>query len=141
MTVRVYLDSCTVIYLVEQKKPWCLDIADRLMPKTGPLPLVHFSDLTRLECRVGPMLKSDLIALAEYDDFFAAPGFSLISLDQAVFDLATELRARHRLKTPDALHLAAAIHCGCDEIWTNDTRLSNAPEDRLRIERLLAINE
>lgn len=139
--MRVYLDSCTVIYLVEQKSPWCLTIANRLVPESGPLPLVHFSDLTRMECRVGPMLKSDPIALAEYDDFFAAPGFSSISLDRAVFDLATELRARHRLKTPDALHLAAAIQCGCDELWTNDTRMIRAPEDRLRIVRILAINE
>ena len=28
-----------------------------------------------------------------------------------------------RLKTPDALHLATALHHGCRELWTNDDRL------------------
>ncbi|MGL4609627.1 MAG: type II toxin-antitoxin system VapC family toxin [Trueperaceae bacterium] len=36
------------------------------------------------------------------------------------------LRAFHNLKTPDALHLATALHHGCQEFWTNDLRLSKA---------------
>ena len=36
-------------------------------------------------------------------------------LSRVVFDLATDLRARHRLKTPDALHQAAAIRTRCDD--------------------------
>jgi predicted nucleic acid-binding protein len=54
-------------------------------------------------------------------------------LDRPLFDLATQLRVRHRLKTPDALHLAAALHSGCVEFWTNDDRLANAAQDRLRL--------
>lgn len=50
-----------------------------------------------------------------------------------MFDLATELRARHGLKTPDALHLAAAIACGCNELWTNDGRLTRATDNRIRV--------
>jgi uncharacterized protein len=34
-----------------------------------------------------------------------------------------QLRADHKsLKTPDAIHLATALHYGCDEFWTNDDR-------------------
>lgn len=39
---------------------------------------------------------------------------------------ALGLRAQHGLKTPDALHLATALHHGCTEIWTNDDRLKAA---------------
>ena len=53
-----------------------------------------------------------------------------------VFDLATELRAEHGIKTPDALHLAAAIHGGCDALWTNDKRLARAAAERIRIKVL-----
>ena len=35
-------------------------------------------------------------------------------------------RVQHGLKTPDALHLAAALHHGCTEFWTNDDRLRAA---------------
>jgi len=55
-----------------------------------------------------------------------------VALDAQVFDLATELRARQGLKTPDALHLAAALHTGCDEFWTNDERLVRAASGRIR---------
>lgn len=39
-----------------------------------------------------------------------------------------ELRARHGLRTPDALHRAVAQLAGCDELWTNDNRLAAAAE-------------
>ncbi|WP_279308295.1 MULTISPECIES: type II toxin-antitoxin system VapC family toxin [Cyanophyceae] len=39
---------------------------------------------------------------------------------------AAELRSRHGLKTPDALHLAVAHHYDCTELWTNDDRLAIA---------------
>ncbi|MCI5218746.1 MAG: PIN domain-containing protein [Candidatus Electrothrix sp. LOE2] len=41
-----------------------------------------------------------------------------------VFDKATELRAQYSLKTPDAIHLAAALVSGCDVFLTNDLRLN-----------------
>lgn len=71
--------------------------------------------------------------LARYDRFFSTPGYIHILLDSTAFDLATELRARHGLKTPDALHLAAAIASGCGELWTNDGRLTRAADNRIRV--------
>jgi len=136
--MKVYLDSCAVIYLIEKKEPWRQRLEQRLAPDIGTLPAIHFSELTRLECRVGPLLKSDDAALAEYEEFFAAPRFSVIEMGRGVFDLATDLRAAHKLKTPDALHLAAALFAACDEFWTNDTRLAKATENRIR---LVALHE
>jgi predicted nucleic acid-binding protein len=40
-----------------------------------------------------------------------------------VFARALALRVQHGLKTPDSLHLAAALHHGCTELWTNDDRM------------------
>jgi uncharacterized protein len=46
-------------------------------------------------------------------------------LTPAIYDSAARFRAAHRaLKTPDALHFAAALHHGCTEFWTNDDRLA-----------------
>ena len=91
------------------------------------------TDLSRLECRVKPLAAGDTTTLSDYDEFFATPGYLKIAVDTATFDLATELRARHGLKTPDALHLAAAIAAGCDEFWSNDERLVRASDTRVRI--------
>ena len=38
----------------------------------------------------------------------------------------------YNLKTPDALHLAAAIIGGCQEFWTQDHRLDHAAAHYLR---------
>ncbi len=47
--------------------------------------------------------------------------------------LLMEVRVRHRVKTPDALHLAAAINAGCDQFWTNDDRLAKAAEGHIEV--------
>lgn len=77
-----------------------------------------------MECRVRPLRGGDEALLARFEPFFAAPRFELASFDRGVFDRAAQLRATLRLKTPDALHAAAALTSGCDEIWTNDRRLA-----------------
>jgi predicted nucleic acid-binding protein len=51
----------------------------------------------------------------------------------AVFDRATDLRVRHGLKTPDALHLAAAIEGVRDELWTTNGLLSKIARESLRV--------
>jgi len=82
---------------------------------------------------VGPKRRKDIMLLEQYDQFFSTPGFLYMGLDNAVFDLATDLRAAHGLKTPDALHLAAALVTGCHEFWTNDTRLAATAGTRLQV--------
>jgi predicted nucleic acid-binding protein len=129
----VYLDSCIVIYLVEGVEPWRSRIRSCFMPPNLNRVSIGFSDLTRLEARLGPKRRQDSQTLQRFDEFFATPGFRRIGLDTSVFDLAPDLRATHQLKTADALHLAAAISAGCDEFWTNDTRLNKAAEQCLSV--------
>lgn len=130
---HVYLDACIAIYYVEQHPTLFSSIEAMLFPSDGQEPKVAYSDLVRLECRVSPLRRNDLDLLARFDAFFRLPDTKRIALDAAVFDLATELRATHALKTPDALHLAAAIHAGCDAFWTNDGRLRRAAGSHLSI--------
>ena len=77
-----------------------------------------------MECRVKPLKTGDAALLAIFDAFFTSPGLEVVGLTSAVCDRATQLRAGHNFKTPDALQLAAAVVHGCDLFLTNDTRLS-----------------
>jgi hypothetical protein len=45
-----------------------------------------------------------------------------------VIDRATELRARHGFKSPDAIHLATALESGANEFWTGDAALSRCTD-------------
>jgi predicted nucleic acid-binding protein len=69
--------------------------------------------------------------LQKFDHFFAA--CEMIALNRVVFEQATRLRARNQLKTSDALHLAAAIHAGYDELWTNDQQLKSTASQLLNV--------
>ena len=131
MNVRIYFDSCIVIYLIEGEVKLRSSVAEKMAEQSQVS--LNISDLTRLECRVWPIQNSDDELLLLYDSFFALPEVSTVGINRDVFDLATELRALHSIKTPDAIHLAAALISGCDEFWTNDKRLAKAATDRIKI--------
>jgi len=128
--MKIYLDSCIVIYLIEGNLQNRTAVEAALQAHQPTATLI--SDLVRLECRVGPLRRNDHATLERFDSFFASAFLAL--LNPAVYDLAAELRAQRRLKTPDALHTAAAILHGCDEFWTNDLRLGRlGPRLTLRV--------
>jgi uncharacterized protein len=127
----IYWDTCVLIYRLQTVEPWNGRIGNALA--TVPEPKLVVSDLGRMECRVKPLREGDLDTLAVFDGFFAASAVGYAPLSRPVFDLAADLRAHHRLKTPDALHLAAAVLSGCAEFWTNDRRLEQAAEGRIQV--------
>ncbi len=130
---RAYLDACVAIYYVERHPTLCPRVEAALFHATGDNTVPVFSDLTRMECRVLPLRQQDQRLLARYDAFFGLPDCGYAPMSGTVFDLATEVRAQHGLQTPDALHLAAAILSGCDELWTRDMRLARAAAGRIAL--------
>lgn len=126
MSGSIYLDACMIIDLVEGVP----NLQRRLREAIRGRTLVS-TELARLESRVGALREQRTAHLATYRQLFE--DCEMQPMDRAVFDLATDLRVRHRLKTPDALHLAAALHSGCGEFWTNDERLVAAAQSHLEI--------
>lgn len=131
---RVYLDANIVIYFVEQHPRFFPVLLQHMFDVNGAEQVTCVtSDLCRLETRVLPLREGDQNLLNRYDAFFSTLHIHAAPMSSAVFDLATQLRAEHRLKTPDALHLAAALQSGCDEFWTLDDRLNRAAQHRLSV--------
>lgn len=129
---KIYWDSCILIYRIQQISPWAEIISRKFaaLPDESRICSAH---LTRLECRVWPLREGNLELLALFDQCFTQPEVVIVPLDARVFNLATELCAQERLKTPDALHLAAAICSGCDEFWSNDERLTKVAGSRIEV--------
>jgi predicted nucleic acid-binding protein len=123
----VYLDTNIVVYMVESPP----DLGPRAVALVGGLVAqghrLAISHLVRLECRVKPLASGDERTLADYGALFARAGLATLEVTGEAFDLAAGFRARHRLRTMDALHLAAAIVGGCGAFLTNDVRLSAFP--------------
>lgn len=131
--MRLYLDACMLIYLIEECKPMYALIDTALRERIDAGAQIVLTELTRLECRVGPIKQHDPELLTRFDRFLNNPKRIYVPMSRQLFDKATDLRAQHNLKTPDSLHLAAALESNCDELWTNDDRLQKAAAGRLAI--------
>ena len=109
--MSVFLDACIIIYRVETVAPFNtrFETLWRSLMSQGHGSELAISRLTLLECRVKPLRDGNDALLAKYDGFFTAGGITIVELDAAVVDLATDLRARHGLRTPDALQAASCL--------------------------------
>jgi uncharacterized protein len=119
--VRLYLDTAPIVYHVERTMPF-VGAVDARLAATGVV-LVS-SELARLECLVLPLRNGDAARVADFDMFFNARLDELVGFTSAVFRRAAEIRASGNFRTPDALHLAAAIEGGCTGFLTNDADLT-----------------
>ncbi len=116
----IYLDACIIIYLVE-KHPINSERIETLIRNLDSSKL-YCSHLARMECLVMPLRTKDVHLQNLYELFFDAQ--EIVPLPIEVFKKAARLRSESKsLKTPDAIHLAAAIHYNCNEFRTNDNRL------------------
>lgn len=120
----MYLDSCMIIGLIEGDAKQQQLLKSRLRSHR-----IFSSELARLESRILAIRQNNEVYLQRFDLFFEV--CEMIELNRAVFECATTLRVEHNLKTPDSLHLAAAIQTNCDEFWTNDQRLAKAASEHL----------
>jgi len=122
--MNVYLDTNILIYLVEGDDRFRHQVQEAL--RTDANLVCHASDLVRLECLVEPVRRNDSERIAAYEEQFK--GLTMLPMPREVFDIATGIRAEFGTKTPDALHVAAALHAGCAEFWTGDRRLTPVKE-------------
>ncbi|MGB7398466.1 type II toxin-antitoxin system VapC family toxin [Castellaniella sp.] len=114
-----FLDACALIYLIEGKVPFAGRVQSKLAEAARAHPglEVAVSRLTWLESRVGPLKQHDHPVLALYDAFFAQQGLVWVELNRDVVELATVIRVRHGLRTPDALQAASCLQLGQDHLF------------------------
>ena len=118
---RAYLDSCLIIYLVEEHPTYAPLLETHLQQSANTT--LAFSALSEMECLVMPLRNQNQVLIDKFRGWFDQA--ELLPLEREIFGAAATLRASHsRLKTPDAIHLAAALHHGCTEFWTNDDQLN-----------------
>lgn len=129
---RLGIDTAPVIYLVERHPvhgPVVREIVARAV--AGDIALVT-SVLTLTEVLTQPLrLGASEIAAAYCDVLLQSPDLIMVPIDEGIAQEAARLRAVHRLRTPDALQLAAARATGCAAFLTNDASLSRVDEIRV----------
>lgn len=131
----VALDTVAFIYYIEDH-PTFAGVLDSLFhaADAGRRAVVT-SALTLLEVLVIPYRAGNVGLAARYEALLTrSRGVHLVEIDRDQLRGAAQLRALHRVRTPDALQLAAALSRRCTSFVTNDRQIP--PIAGLRIVQL-----
>lgn len=117
----LYIDTSPLIYLVERNPLYferMLGVVDFI--ETARLQLFTCA-ITLAELLVVPLrLGNTDLAQEYYDILFDRYDCEMVFITAEIAISAAAIRARYGLRTPDALHAAAAINTDCDAMLTND---------------------
>lgn len=117
----IYLDTNIVIYTVEHNPVFGPKARNRLALARVAGDTLMISDLTRMECLIGPLKSGDAAVEADFQTFFGVT--NVVAITAAVCDRAARIRATHNFKPMDALQLAAAVEHGASIFLTADAHL------------------
>lgn len=124
----VGLDTAPLIFFIEEHA----DYIDLLDPFFADLDQGKFrvvtSVVTLLEVLIHPLRQGNEALAQQYNDvLLSSSNISTLPLTFAIAQEAAELRARHKLKTPDAIQLATSIQHGATAFLTNDRDFPQIP--------------
>jgi predicted nucleic acid-binding protein len=127
-------DTSPLIYFVE-RHPADVDVMREVFRRgdikasTGYSLVVTLAEVLTQPKRVG-----NTTIETEYRDLLLhSRNFGLVAIDASVAEQAADFRARYRLRTPDALQIAAALTVGCQAFLTNDPPLKRVTELRVLV--------
>lgn len=121
---RIGFDTAPFVYFVE-RHPSYLDVVREVL---------RLVDAGITEVLTQPLRVGNLTLADEYRRRLVnSHNLILKAIGPVTAELAAELRARHRLRTPDALQVATALEAGCEAFLCNDRGLRRATELRVLV--------
>ena len=120
----VALDTAVFIYFIQEEPRYLPHILPLFEQADAGVRELVTSAVTLLEVLVVPYRADDLPLAERYEQLLTrSRGMRLIDITRDHLRAAAQLRALARVKTPDALQLAAALSAGCGVFITNDREL------------------
>jgi len=125
----VGLDTGPLIYYIEEHPTFLAKIKPFFEAAERNEFRIVTSYVTLIEVLVHPLREGRPELAEEYRNILLqSPALTAVSLDEGIAEESAGLRARHNLRTPDAIQLATAIRSGASWFLTNDAELANLPE-------------
>lgn len=127
-------DTSPLIYFVE-RHPAYVDMMREVLRRVDTGAITGYSSVVTLtEVLTQPKRVGNVTVENEYRDLLLhSRNFELVSISVFIAEQAADLRARYRLRTPDALQIAAALTTGCQAFLTNDPPLKRVTELRILV--------
>ncbi len=126
---RLAIDTAPLIYFIEAHPTYDNLVAPFFQQiDTGNLQGVT-SVITLAEILSLPIQQGNLQLQTQYRTLLLSSAhFEVHNVDVKIAEYAAELRAKYRLRTPDALQVSTAISTGCQAILTNDKNWKRVTE-------------
>ena len=122
------LDTAPIIYFIEEGTYF--DVVNLFFEalSKGKLKAVT-STITLLEVLVHPYRCGDKDLAEKYREILLySDNLSTFPVSNEVADKSAELRAKYRIRTPDAIQIATALHGEASTFLTNDKNLKKVEE-------------
>ncbi|OGG72524.1 hypothetical protein A3A38_04160 [Candidatus Kaiserbacteria bacterium RIFCSPLOWO2_01_FULL_53_17] len=128
----VGLDTSLFIYLLEDHPSYAPKAARIFDALRKGKHVGLFSALGMIEILTGPKKQGRDDLAAQYEHHLRHfPNLSIVGLNERIVWIASDLRAKYGIKTPDAIHLATSIDAGARTFITNDKSLRKVKEIRV----------
>ena len=128
------IDTAPFIYFVEQHPTYLNLMREVLKLVDGGTILACSSVITLTELLTMPLRSGNFNLANEYRRLlYYSRNFRLIPVSVTIAERAALIRAQHNFRTPDAIQIATALHCGCDAFLTNDVKLKRVTELRVLV--------
>lgn len=131
---RVLLDAVSIVYYIEHN-PRYDAAASEIMERVyrGALSAVA-SVLAMTEILVPAYKVGDIRSARQVRSALERiPNLEIVEVDAIIADRAAELRAKHNLRTPDAIHVATAVESGMEWIVSNDRKLRRVEAEGIQV--------
>jgi predicted nucleic acid-binding protein len=129
---RLGTDTAPLIYFIEGHPVYGSLVRVVFERAEAGIVELFTSTLTLTEVLAHPLEKqAEEIAKAYKTILLESPHLHVFDVDVRIAETAAELRARYRLKTPDAIQIAVAIQAGCEAFLTNDKNHKRVQEVRV----------
>jgi predicted nucleic acid-binding protein len=131
---RLGLDTAPLIYLIEAH-PTYRRLVREVVRRIAEGQIGGITSVVTIgEVLVQPLANGDVGLQQRYRAaLLNGTGLRTLPIDAALAERAAGLRARHRMRLPDALQVAVAIDEGCEAFLTNDRRLARVTEIRVLV--------
>jgi predicted nucleic acid-binding protein len=121
---RIFWDTMLFVYLMEDNPSYSTRVHELLSRARRRNDQLFTSCLTLGEIMAGLEKASNPQAASSVSGALTQMGFSFLPFDQGAAPAFSNLRAKEKLKAPDAIHLACAASAGIDLFLTGDKRLT-----------------
>lgn len=129
MYKRIFLDTNSIIYLLEETKPYVAKIRAFLTDATLHESEFYTSTITDAEFLVRPYYLHDEELIKKYWLFLEKADILKCFITEDIAEKSAQIRAKYPgIKLGDSIQLAASIDCGCDCFYTNDAQLKQVAE-------------